>query len=138
MKKGYNYLEDLTSDVMFEAFGQTLEQVLEVSAEAMFAVIDKIEPKESLFIKAAAGDEKQLLYEFLSNLLTDSEIEGLFLSRFTVKSIKADKGLTLTAEAFGERMSPAKGGTVVKGVTYYGLKLDKTGDGYRAQVAMDI
>lgn len=142
MKKGYNYLEDLTSDVMFEAFGQTLEEVLEVSAEAMFAVIcdiEKIEPEESLDIEVSADDEKGLLYEFLSTLLTDSEIKGLFLSQFRIKNINTQQGFILKAEAFGERISPEKGGTVVKGITYYGLELTKTAEGgYRAQVAMDI
>lgn len=142
MDKRYNFIEDLTSDVMFEAFGQTLEQVLEASAEAMFAVIcdiKKVEPQKPLIVEVSATDEKRLLYEFLSTLLTDSEINGLFLSRFKVKNIHVqDDGFAMKAEAFGERMSPEKGGTVVKGVTYYGLMLEKTGEHYRAQVAMDI
>lgn len=141
MEKNYNFLDDLTSDVMFEAFGKTLEEVFTASAEGMFSVIcdiEKIKPEESLVIKASAEDEKKLLYEFLSTLLTESEIEGLFLNRFKITHIKKTDGCTVTAEAFGEKMSPGKGGTVVKGVTYYGLKLEKTDQGYRAQVAMDI
>ena len=141
MGKHYNFLDDLTSDVMFEAFGKTLEEVLEASAEGMFSVIcdiEKIKPEESLGIEVSAEDEKKLLYEFLSTLLTESEIEGLFLSRFKIKTINKNNRLIATAEAYGEKISPGKGGTVVKGVTYYGLELEKTKKGYRAQVAMDI
>jgi SHS2 domain-containing protein len=141
MKKNYNFLDDLTSDVMFEAFGETLEEVFAASAEAMFSVICRIEqikPEESLVINASAENEKQLLYEFLSTLLTESEIKGLFLSRFRITNIAGGEGFTITAEASGEKISPGKGGTVVKGVTYYGLMLEKTEKGYRVQVAMDI
>jgi SHS2 domain-containing protein len=141
MGKSYHFLDDLTSDVMFEAFGKTLEEVFKATAEGMFSVIcdiEKIKPEESMVIEASAEDEKKLLYEFLSTLLTESEIEGLFLSRFKIKTFSKNNRLIVTAEASGERISPEKGGTVVKGVTYYGLMLEKTKKGYRAQVAMDI
>ncbi|MBN2536211.1 MAG: archease [Spirochaetales bacterium] len=141
MKKNYQFMDDLTSDVMFEAFGKTLEEVFEASAEGMFSVIcdiDKIKPEESLTIEVSAEDEKTLLYEFLSTLLTESEIKGLFLSRFRMKTERKNNQLIMRGNAFGEKMSPEKGGTVVKGVTYYGFKLEKTENGYRAQVAMDI
>jgi SHS2 domain-containing protein len=141
MGKSFNFLDDLTSDVMFEAFGNTLEEVFEASAEGMFSVIcdiKKVRPEKSLAIEVSAEDEKKLLYEFLSTLLTESEIAGLFLSRFRITYIKEGNTLKIKAEASGERISPEKGGTVVKGVTYYGFELEKTKKGYRAQVAMDI
>ena len=141
MKKNYRFLDDLTSDVMFEAFGNALEEVFTSSAEGMFSVIcdiERIHPEKSLTITVTAEDEKELLYEYLSTLLTESEIHGLFLSTFRIKKLTHGPELSLTGEASGERISPGKGGTVVKGVTYYGLMLEKTNKGYRVQVAMDI
>ncbi|MCK4634853.1 MAG: archease, partial [Candidatus Aenigmarchaeota archaeon] len=41
-------------------------------------------------------------------------------------------------KAFGENYSREKSGTVVKGITYYGFKVEKTDKGYKAQVACDI
>ncbi|MBN2444078.1 MAG: archease, partial [Spirochaetales bacterium] len=134
-------VEDLTSDVMFEAFGTTLPELLEVSAQAMFSVIcdiSKIQPHTSLLIEASADDETELLYEFLSTLLTESEINGLFLSQFHITKLKKQDKFFLTAHVFGEKMSRGKGGTVVKGVTYYGLVVEHTPEGYRSHVAMDI
>jgi len=140
--KGYTFLEDLTSDVMFEAKGSTLQEVLETSAKAMFSVIcdiKHIKPEKQLNINIQAENEEKLLYEFLSTLLTESEIEGLFLKLFNIKGIqKKGNEYSLQAEAFGEPLSPEKGGTVVKGITYYGLKLEKIKKGYKARVAMDI
>ena len=141
MKKSYNFLDDLTSDVMFEAYGQTLTEVFELSAEAMFSVIcdlSKIEKIKSFSIKVSANEDQQLLYEFLSTLLTESEIRGLFLKEFHVKYKRKKNKSILITKVFGEKISPEKGGTVVKGITYYGLKLEKNENGYRVQVAMDI
>jgi len=142
MKKSYNFLDDLTSDVMFEAFGQTLDEVLEASAEAMFAVIcniEKIEKRTSLTFEVSAPGEQNLLFEFLSTLLTESEIKGFFFKEFHVHHESKNNIFFLSATAYGEKISPEKGGTVVKGITYYGLKLERIDtQGYRAQVAMDI
>ncbi|HID94084.1 MAG TPA: archease [bacterium (Candidatus Stahlbacteria)] len=137
----YKFLDDLTSDVMFEAYGETLEEVLENAALAMFSVvcdIKRVRPLRSMRVEVSSKDEKSLLHNWLSKLLTDSEIEGLFLSKFNIHKIERNDNLHLYATASGEEASPEKGGTVVKGVTYYGLKLEKIRSGYRAQVALDI
>lgn len=137
----YKFLDDLTSDVMFEAYGKTLEEVLENAALAMFSVVcntKRVRPLKSMNVEVSSQDEKSLLYDWLSKLLTDSEIEGLFLSKFNIHKIERDGDLHLYATASGEDVSPEKGETVVKGVTYYGFELEKTKSGYRAQVALDI
>ena len=137
----YKFLDDLTSDVMFEAYGKTLEEVLENAALAMFSVVcdtKRVKPLKSMNVEVSSTDEKALLYDWLSKLLTDSEIEELFLGKFDIHKIERNDNLHLYATASGEDISPEKGETVVKGVTYYGLELEKTKSGYRAQVALDI
>jgi SHS2 domain-containing protein len=137
----YKFLDDLTSDVMFEAYGKTLEEALENAALAMFSVvcdIKRITSLKSMKVEVSSTDEKSLLYDWLSVLLTDSEIQGLFLSKFEIHKIERNDELRLYATASGENISPEKGETVVKGVTYYGLELERTKSGYRAQVALDI
>lgn len=139
--KRYRFLDDLTSDVMFEAYGNTLEELLENAALAMFSVIcdiKRVKPFKSMEVKVSSKDEKSLLYDWLSNLLTESEIEGLFLNKFNIHKIERNDKLHLYATVEGEDASPKKGETVVKGVAYYGLELEKTKSGYRAQVALDI
>ncbi|MCK4353244.1 archease [candidate division WOR-3 bacterium] len=137
----YKFLEDLTSDVMFEAYGRSLEELLENSALAMFSVvcdIKKVRALKSIKIEISSPDEQSLLHTWLSELLTQSEINCMFLSKFKVKRIETIDGLHLFGTASGEDMSPKLGETVVKGVTYYGFKLEKTDSGYKAQVALDI
>jgi SHS2 domain-containing protein len=136
----YKFIEGLTSDVMFEAYGKSLEELLENAALALFEVvcqIKKIEPKKRIEVEVEAENLNSLVYEFLSNLLTESEIEELFLCKFDV-SVKKNKIFKLKAKAWGEPISPEKGGTVVKAVTYYGLKAEKTAEGFKARITLDI
>jgi SHS2 domain-containing protein len=137
----FRFLDDLTSDVMFEAYGRTIEELLQNAALAMFSVIcdiERVEPKEELTFEVSAEDETSLLYRWLSEALTRSEIEELFLSEFVVESLQSEDGPRIRARARGEPASPEKGDTVVKAVTYYGLGVKKDSRGYRATVSLDI
>ncbi|MDI6840113.1 MAG: archease [bacterium] len=143
----YKFIEDLTSDVMFEAYGKTLKELLENAATAMFSVIcdiKRVKPLKSVNIELVSQDEQKLLYNWLAELLTQSEINSIFLSKFKVKKIvrrilwKRENGLHLFGVVSGNDMKPEMGRTVVKGVTYYKFKLEKTASGYKGRVALDI
>jgi len=137
----YKFLEDLTSDVLFEAYGKTFEELLENVALAMFSVIcdiNQVKPLKSIKIEITSQDERTLLYDWLNELLLQSEIKGMFLSKFKVQKVEHLKGLHLLAIVFGEDISPDKGRTVVKGVPYYGFELKRAKSGYKAKVALDI
>ncbi len=139
--EGYRFVDDLTSDVMFEAEGSTLETLLEIAARAMFSVIceiDAVGANESCEVSASGTDEGELLFDFLRRLLTASDIRGLFLSGFDVAVEDGAGGYTARVTAYGEKATPDKGGTVVKGIAMYGFSVEKTGQGYRARVAMDV
>ncbi len=141
MAKKYRFIEDLTSDVMFEAEGSDLTELLEQSALALFDVvcqIDKVEPKESVDILVEADSPEELLHGWLSELLTESDANELFFSKFEIKVEKRDGKYVAEGKAWGEPYSQEKSGTVVKGVTYYGFKIEKTENGWKARVACDI
>jgi SHS2 domain-containing protein len=137
----YRYLKDLTSDVMFEAFGKTESKLLENAAEAMFGVvakIDKVEPKQKIELAFGGEDLKHTLYHFLNNLLAEAEIAELFLSKFKVRLEKENGGYMGKATAWGEPISKEKGETVVKAVTLYKFLVEETKNGFRAVVVCDI
>jgi SHS2 domain-containing protein len=138
---GYKFLDDLTSDVMFEAYGVTFEEMLENAATAMFSVIcniKNVQPIQSIGIKFCVNSWEDALYEWLSLLLTQSEIKGLFLSKFEVKIKETNSTIMVSGKAWGEPISREKSGTVVKGITYYGFSVKKTPTGYKSRVAIDI
>ncbi len=108
----------------------------------MFSVIcdiKSVQPQRRVKIEATSEDLEGLLFEWLSTLLTQSEIEEMFFSKFHIDGIKkADNKLTLNGYALGEDSSVEKGNTLVKGVTYYGLKIEETEVGLSATVSLDI
>lgn len=137
----YEFIEDLTSDVMFIAEAPNLASLLQESSLALFDVVcqrDAVQPKESVEIRAEGKNPEELLHEWLSQLLTESDANELFFSKFEIKVSEKDGKLVAEGKAFGENYSREKSGTVVKGITYYGFKVEKTDKGYKAQVACDI
>jgi len=137
----YRFLPDLTSDVMFEAFGKDESELFENAAEAVFAVvakIDKIEPKQEIEFDFSGEDLKHALLNFLNNLLAEAEIAELFLSKFKVKLEKTRGIYKGNATAWGEPVTPEKGETVVKAVTLYKFSVEKTKEGFKAVVVCDI
>ncbi len=137
----YKFIEDLTSDVMFESYGFTLEELFENSAEALFSIIceiDEIEPKEKLVFEFESETLEDALFNFLSTLLAESEITELFLCKFKVKITEVKGGFVGKVTAFGEPFTKEKGGTLVKGITNYKFKVELKNEKYTATVVCDI
>lgn len=135
---GYRFIKDLTSDVMFEAYGNNLGEVFQNSAKALFEIIcqsEKIKKEKTNEITAEGEDEEDLLFNFLQALIASVDIDEMFYNEFRVKEITNNY---VSCECFGEDISPEKGETVVKAVTYYNFSLEKTKDGYKATVTVDI
>ncbi len=134
----YKFIDDLTSDVMFEAYGKDLREVFENSAEAMMSVIcqlKKVGDSVRKELEVTGDDEKDLLLNWLQELIARVDIENIFFSRFEIREISPTK---LKAVVYGEEASPGKGETVVKAVTYYNFSLKKNDKGYTARVSLDI
>lgn len=134
----YKFIDDLTSDVMFEAYGKDLKELFENAAEAMFSIIcdlKKVEPKETEKIEVKAEKLDDLMINWLQALIAFVDTEERFYSKFNVLEINEEHCI---AEISGEPITPEKGGTVVKAVTLYKYKLEKTNQGYKVRVSLDI
>jgi SHS2 domain-containing protein len=134
----YKFQKDLTSDVLFKAYGKDLKEVFENSALAMFSVIcdlDKVKAQNKLSIEIESKDEKDLLYNWLQELIAQVDIEGMFFSSFKISEISRTG---LKAEIFGEPISKEKGGTVVKAVTNYKFGLKRLKGNYISSISLDI
>jgi SHS2 domain-containing protein len=134
----YKFIDDLTSDVMFEAYGKDLKEVFTNAAEAMFKVIcqmDKLKPSRHVIIKVDGENASQLMINWLQELIAAVDIEGMFFSKFDILEISEKH---VKARCWGEPVSQEKGETVVKAVTYHKYLFEKTPDGYLARVVLDI
>ncbi|MCK4634761.1 MAG: archease, partial [Candidatus Aenigmarchaeota archaeon] len=104
----YEFIEDLTSDVMFIAEAPNLASLLQESSLALFDVVcqrDAVQPKESVEIRAEGKTPEELLHEWLSQLLTESDANELFFSKFEIKVSEKDGKLVAEGKAFGENYS---------------------------------
>ena len=137
----YEIVDDITSDVMFRAYGKSFEELLENSAEALFSVvcdIDKVEEKEVLMVEAEGEDEKELIHNWLSKLLTVIDTENMFFKKFKVLELDKDGKIKIRVECYGEEIRQELVLTVAKAVTYYRYSVDQVEDGWVASVVLDI
>ena len=137
--KAYKFIDDLTSDVMFEARGKTLNEVFENAGIALFDVIsdvEKVKAQKDFKVSVKGLDLGDLMFNWLQELITLVDTEEMFSSKFEVRV--NEKESSLEAKCYGEEAKPEKSGTLVKAVTYYKFKFEKTKIGYRTNVSLDI
>ena len=82
IEKPFKYF-DVTADIGFTAYGNSLEESFQNAALAMFNVIsdtDDIDSKENLSFSIESEDEVSLLFDFLEVLLFYNEIEFMLFS----------------------------------------------------------
>jgi SHS2 domain-containing protein len=134
----FRFIKDLTSDVVFEAYGKDKKELFENAAFALSSVIcqaEKVKPLMSKEIEVRGEDLKDLMFNWLQKIIEMVDIENVFLSKFEVREVK---NTHIKAICYGEDADPRKGGTLVKSVTYYKFNVEKTNRGYKATVALDI
>ena len=134
----YKFVEDLTSDVMYEAYGKDLKELFENAALALLSVIcktDKVKPKEKEEFQIKGNNAEELMINWLQGIIAIVDTEQKFFSKVEIEKIDET---CVRAKLSGEPIKPELGETVVKAVTYYKYKLEKTGKGYKVTVCLDI
>ncbi len=140
----YRYIEGLTrADVAFEATASTLEELCASGAQAVTnAMVENpssIEQKSSKMICIEAADEEKLFHEFLSEIVFLKDAENMIFSGFSIKIERKEK-LVLSAELKGEEIDPGKHHMIVdvKAVSWHKYRVEKTEDGWKAVVILDV
>ena len=134
----YKFIKGITSDVMFEAYGKDLKELFTNAALALSSIIcniKKVKPEIKKEIAVKADNVEDLLINWLQAIIALVDTDEVFLSNFKINVLD---GNYLEAECSGEEISLEKGLTIVKAITYYGFKFEKTKKGYKVRVACDI
>lgn len=137
---GYKFLEDIAiADIAFEATGKDLDELFESAASAVessMANIKKIKPKIKREINLSKETTEELLFDFLNELVYLKDAELLLFSKFSVQI----KGKKLKAEVFGDKIDTKihELDNDVKAVTLHGFKVEKTKDGWKTKVILDV
>lgn len=136
--KNYEYF-DVTADIGFKAYGESLNEAFENAGLAIFNIISdtsNVEPKKEISFKIRSEDEISLLYDFLEELLFYHEIEFMLFSEFHVE---IDDMLQLRATIRGEAIDwdRHERKTEIKAITYHKMDIRKT-DIFEVQAIVDL
>lgn len=131
---------DHTADLGLRIRAADLDTLFAEAAQALFATLvedlDTVAPVRALDVVIPGEDREYLLFDWLRELLYRFDAEHLLLSRFEVR-VGADG---LRAVVRGEPLDRARHELAheVKAITYHGLRVEATADGWLAEVIVDI
>jgi SHS2 domain-containing protein len=128
------------ADVGFLAYGRTLEELFTNAALAMFSLAcepSAIGERERREVELTGGDHENLLFAWLAELLAISDAEQIFFRRAEVTEVREGR---VRGAVTGERYDKLRhrAGTYIKAVTYHQLRVERTPEGWRAQVFLDV
>jgi len=129
-----------TADLGLRARAADLDTLFAEAAACLFsAVLDnvsEIRPNQKVDFTVPGNDREYLLFDWLQAILRHADEEGLVFGTFAVSV--TDSGLTGTA--WGEPLDRARHhlSREVKAITYHELKVERTADGWLAEVIVDI
>lgn len=129
-----------TADLGLRVRAATFPELLTEAARGLFAmVVDdlaSVEPRVSRELSIAGNDRAYLLFDWLNELLYLCDTERLAFSQFSVEV--HDQGLTAVAR--GEPLDPDRHHLTheIKAITYHGLTVAETPQGWLAEVIVDI
>ena len=139
--KRFEYF-DVTADIGFIAYGNTLNEAFENAGLAIFNIISDtsgIDSKIAKSFEITSEDEVSLLYDYLEELLFYHEIDFMLLSDFSVNISKTDKGYNLKATIKGETIDWDKHErkSEIKAITFHMMDVKKT-EHYELRVIVDL
>jgi SHS2 domain-containing protein len=141
----FEYLEEIAiADVAFRASGKTIEEMFLSAAEALMNVmvedLDSIEDRVRKEIRLEDSSIEMLLFNFLQEFIYLKDAEELLLRVSDVRITEEKDSITLSVEAYGERLDMSKHdlNADVKAVTFHRFYAKKTADGSEAVVVLDI
>jgi SHS2 domain-containing protein len=110
----------------------------------MFRVLtdlDSVQPTDATEISVEGRDREALMVRWLSELNYRHTVDDLLFGAFEVESIaETDNHLALAATARGETIDPARHTvyTEIKAITFHGMEVQETNDGWTVQVIFDM
>ncbi|RXE56146.1 hypothetical protein ABH15_08270 [Methanoculleus taiwanensis] len=127
-----------TADVLVRVRAASINELFADAARALFSVMYGPCRDAGIVqrLTVEAGDPESLLHDFLSELLFIADVENVVLCRF---ELDVGEG-SLSAVMHGEPFDPAKhaGGTIIKGISYSGLRIVKDDETYGVDVLFDV
>jgi SHS2 domain-containing protein len=129
-----------TADMGLRVKAADLESLFRDAAEGLFSIMASVPPagerSRRHSFELRAGSREDLFFDWLNELLYTFHAEKELLREFEVRI----DGMRLEATASGSPIDLAVSAHLreVKAITYHGLKVERTDDGWLAEVIVDI
>jgi SHS2 domain-containing protein len=131
---------DHTADLGLRIRAADLDTLFVEAAQALFATVvedlTSVQPLQRIDVELQGEAIDYLLFDWLRQLLFHFDAEHLLLGKFEVH-VHSDG---LSASAWGEPLDRARHDLEheVKAITYHGLRVEKIGTEWEAEVIVDI
>ena len=131
-----------TADVGLRIEAESLEELFVAAGRGIFSLVvenpEAIEPRQTVRIEIESEDLLGLFVDWLRELIYRCEAEHWLFSQFQVQL--SDNHRVLRAECSGETAdwSRHQPDNELKAVTYHGLRVEQTPNGWEAEVIFDI
>lgn len=129
-----------TADLGLRIRAPDLDTLFAEAAQALFATIvddlGSVQPQQCIEVNLASDELTYLLFDWLNELLYRWDTEHLLFGRFEVQV--SDAGLV--GKAWGEPLDRSRHVLAheVKAITYHGLTVVTDGEGWLAEMIIDI
>jgi SHS2 domain-containing protein len=141
----FHFLEEMaTADIAFEAWGEDLEETFISAADATMNVmveeLNSIQPREKREFRLENEELDLLLFDLLQELIYYKDSEKLMLRIHQARVKRNAQPYVLEALALGEKLDPDRHHprVDVKAVTLHHFRLEKSRQGWKALVILDI
>jgi len=133
-------LLDHTSDIKVEIYGTDLKELFTNAATCLFDLtldLKKVRETQSVPVSLASADLSELFLDWLRELLFLFSTRSLAIRRVEIHSIEPTQ---IKATVFGEEFNQERHGlkVEVKTPTYHQYRIDRTPEGFRATVVLDV
>ncbi len=130
-----------TADLGLRVRAADLDTLFREAGECLFSAIVEnaaltVQPAQRVDFQIAGDDREFLFFDWLRQLLFHLDADHLLFCKFEVRVTLAG----LTASAWGEPIDRSRHVLEheVKAITYHGLRVEKIGDEWEAEVIVDI
>jgi protein archease len=128
------------ADIGFRARGATLEELFTVCGRALVSIIldpSDIRPLQTISIPGAGADLESLLVNWLNEVLYYIDGQRIAPGEFAIAQVtETSVDCVARGEPRDRERHPPR--MVVKAVTYHQLKVERSADGWIAEVYVDI
>jgi SHS2 domain-containing protein len=129
-----------TADLGLRIRAPDLDTLFGEAAQALFAAIvenlDAVEARQHIDVQLTGTDRSYLFFDWLNELLFQFDTAHLVFGQFEVHIRDGQ----LQGKALGEPLDRSRHllSHEVKAITYHGLRVEQTPDGWLAEVIVDI